>query len=188
MNPDRTTAKQMCEKFWTLPNQSATLANIHHDPATLDEISNALASGREVITHTDPVSVPGYSGAGYIILDPVTGEGAYKIGGGSNGGYLALTIGIVLFILTLIAAFTTIPFSAPFLLSLSLIALAANFIALLDSIDCEAPGPINLYFALGLLPKLLGGSIGAKLFTVIASFIYRDAVKSGTSAACNVNN
>ena len=70
----------------TQASQSATLANIHHDPTTMDEITNALATGREVITHTDPVSVPGYSGAGYIILDPVTGEGAYKISGGGNGG------------------------------------------------------------------------------------------------------
>ena len=79
----------------TQANQSATLANIHHDPATMDEISNALATGREVITHTDPVSVPGYSGAGYIILDPVTGEGAYKIGGGANGGSYGMTMGEV---------------------------------------------------------------------------------------------
>lgn len=30
----------------------------------------------------------GWSGAGYIIFDPVTGSGAYKIGGGKNGSYL----------------------------------------------------------------------------------------------------
>jgi len=44
--------------------------------------------GKEVITHTDAVSVPGWSGAGYIIFDPQTGSGAYKIGGGQNGSYL----------------------------------------------------------------------------------------------------
>lgn len=36
------------------------------------------------------MSVPGWSGAGYIILDPDTGSGAYKIAGGSNGGHLDL--------------------------------------------------------------------------------------------------
>jgi len=34
------------------------------------------------------VSVPGYTGAGYIIFDPLTGDGAYKISGGGNGGFL----------------------------------------------------------------------------------------------------
>ena len=51
----------------------------------MNEISNALNTGKEVITHTDDVNVPGWSGAGYIIYGPVTGDGAYKIGGGANG-------------------------------------------------------------------------------------------------------
>jgi len=50
------------------------------------EILQAVSTGKEVVAHTDPVSVPGYTGAGYIILDPVTGEGAYRISGGKNGG------------------------------------------------------------------------------------------------------
>jgi hypothetical protein len=50
------------------------------------EITEALAGGKEVITHTDAIEVPGWQGAGYIILDPQTGDGAYKISGGGNGG------------------------------------------------------------------------------------------------------
>ncbi|WP_440995002.1 hypothetical protein [Arhodomonas sp. SL1] len=49
-----------------------------------------MATGKEVITHTDAVSVPGWSGAGYVIFDPKTGAGAWKIGGGVNGGSLDL--------------------------------------------------------------------------------------------------
>ena len=67
------------------------------------EIRAALAVGKTVITHTDPVSVPGWSGAGYIILDPDTGEGAYRIGGGLDGAFLlfwgTVTILAVLLIL-----------------------------------------------------------------------------------------
>jgi hypothetical protein len=74
----------------TSANQAGTLPNIHHNSLTMDEIRAALAVGKEVITHTDPVSVPGWSGAGYIIIDPATGDGAYKIGGGANGGWLLL--------------------------------------------------------------------------------------------------
>ena len=52
----------------------------------MDEIRTALAAGKEVTTHTDAISVPGWSGAGYIIMDPETGIGAYKIGGGLMEG------------------------------------------------------------------------------------------------------
>jgi hypothetical protein len=44
------------------------------------------------------VSVPGWSGAGYIILDPETGSGAFKIGGGQNGGLLFI-VGALMFFL-----------------------------------------------------------------------------------------
>jgi hypothetical protein len=74
----------------TQANQASTLANIHHDSATMVEIRDALAVGKEVITHTNAVSVPGWSGAGYIVLDPDTGSGAYKISGGANGGFFVI--------------------------------------------------------------------------------------------------
>ncbi len=73
----------------TPANQSATLPNIHHDPGTMSEILEAVASGKEVLTHTDAVAVSGWRGAGYIIFDPDSGSGAYKISGGQNGGYFA---------------------------------------------------------------------------------------------------
>lgn len=74
----------------TAQNITAALPNIHHDSATMDEIRNAVHSGKEVITHTDAIQVPGWSGAGYIIVDNETGSGAYKISGGTNGGYNVL--------------------------------------------------------------------------------------------------
>jgi hypothetical protein len=84
----------------TQANMNAVLGNIHHDRATLAEIRNAVQAGREVITHTDSVSVPGWGGAGYIILDWETGEGAYKISGGNNGSML-IVAGIVLIALAI---------------------------------------------------------------------------------------
>jgi hypothetical protein len=55
------------------------------------EIRAALAVGKEVVTHTAAVSVPGWTGAGYVILDPQSGVGAWKIGGGENGAYLIVS-------------------------------------------------------------------------------------------------
>jgi transglutaminase-like putative cysteine protease len=74
----------------TPANQAMTLPAIHQNSLVMQEIRAALNAGKEVITHTDPVSVPGWSGAGYILFDPETGDGAFKIGGGQNGGWLLL--------------------------------------------------------------------------------------------------
>ena len=40
--------------------------------------------------------MPGWTGAGYIIFNPDTGDGAYKISGGANGGFLLLVGFIIL--------------------------------------------------------------------------------------------
>jgi hypothetical protein len=92
----------------TQANQATVLPNIHHHPDTMDEIKNALNTGQEVITHTDAVSVPGWTGACYIITDPVTGDGAYKISGGANGSFLlGVSIGLMLMGLFIASVVTT---------------------------------------------------------------------------------
>jgi hypothetical protein len=52
------------------------------------ELLNALRNGKHISVHTGRVSIPGWTGFGYIIEDPLTGEGAYKISGGANGGMM----------------------------------------------------------------------------------------------------
>ena len=74
----------------TQSNLSAALLQLNLEPETESEIELSVLSGKEVFTHTDLVSVPGYTGSGYIIYDPITGDGAYKIGGGANGGFAEL--------------------------------------------------------------------------------------------------
>lgn len=70
----------------TAVNVDAVLPNLHHDIDTLNEIRASINAGKKVITHTDAVSIRGWTGAGYAILDPETNVGAWKISGGSNGG------------------------------------------------------------------------------------------------------
>jgi hypothetical protein len=77
----------------TPANLSQNLPNLNHSPLAMDDIRAAVAAGREVFVHADPVAVPGWVGAGYIILDPATGAGAWKITGGANGGSLEPPIG-----------------------------------------------------------------------------------------------
>jgi len=72
----------------TQANQAEVLPKINHNPDTMDEIRAAVAAGKEATTHTDPIAVPGWEGAGYVILDPEVGDGAWRIGGGANGGFV----------------------------------------------------------------------------------------------------
>jgi hypothetical protein len=55
----------------------------------ISEIRNSAAAGMEITAHEQPVNFYGSSQVGYVILDPETGAGAYKIGGGENGGEIS---------------------------------------------------------------------------------------------------
>lgn len=70
----------------TNENQAAVLPLIRLDTGTMQEIRAALAAGKSVMAHPIPVTVPGWTGAGYVLMDDVTGAAAWKISGGSNGG------------------------------------------------------------------------------------------------------
>jgi hypothetical protein len=55
-----------------------------------DEIESVVASGKEVTIHEAPISAHGFTGSGYIAIDPQTGAGAYLIEGGARGALLLL--------------------------------------------------------------------------------------------------
>lgn len=84
----------------TPSNQNNTLQYINHRSETMSEIRGALAIGKEVITHPNAISVQKWTGAGYIIYDPVNGAGVFKISGGKNGSYsdtgdMAIALGVL---------------------------------------------------------------------------------------------
>jgi hypothetical protein len=75
------------QKIYTLTAQNAAMVyRLQIDDAIRMEIQNALNAGRTVTVHEAPIAVSGWTGTGYIIDDPATGAGAYKISGGANGG------------------------------------------------------------------------------------------------------
>ncbi|MEW5837729.1 MAG: transglutaminase-like domain-containing protein [Pseudomonadota bacterium] len=81
------------QKIYTLTAHNAAyhaniLASLNTNENTKTEIRNALSAGMEVTVHQADITVNGWTGSGYIILDPETGAGAYKISGGANGAYL----------------------------------------------------------------------------------------------------
>jgi hypothetical protein len=81
------------QKIYTLDDKNtayhqAIVASLGTDADTKAEITNALYAGKEVTVHQADINANGWTGMGYIILDPDTGAGAYKISGGANGGSL----------------------------------------------------------------------------------------------------
>ena len=73
-------------------NRDEALAALRLSSNTVSEIRQAVNAGRVVTTHTDPVTVPGWQGAGYVVLDPETGSGAWLIEGGLNGGFIKVVV------------------------------------------------------------------------------------------------
>src|SRR5690606_12398456 len=69
----------------TTDNLDTALTAINADSVIEVEIRNAVLSGNEVSIHQNPINYYGWKGHGYIVFDPETGAGAYKISGGTNG-------------------------------------------------------------------------------------------------------
>ncbi len=67
------------------------LASITIDDSSRQEIIQALNLGFEVVAHEEPISLNGWAGSGYSIVDLENGTGVYKISGGFNGAAVALT-------------------------------------------------------------------------------------------------
>jgi hypothetical protein len=125
----------------TPANQADVLPHIRQNPLTMSEIRSSLAVGREVIVHTDPITVPGWRGAGYVIFDPQMGAGAWKIGGGANGGFLdVLHEGFLLLWGGLVdVAVAILELVSETIKTLALIGKFLNFFAMLEEIasSCE---------------------------------------------------
>ena len=62
--------------------------NLFHE--TESEIHQAINAGYHVVVHGNRIEASGWEGAGYMVLDPDTGSGAYKISGGANGAFTAV--------------------------------------------------------------------------------------------------
>ena len=123
-------ASSQGQKIYTLNSQnqayhSTIIAGLNTDADTKIEISNALEAGKEVTIHQSDITFSGWTGSGYIIIDPDTGAGAYKIGGGANGGAVA-GIGIVSTILAISGASTVAPFLLGLWIFVSISALLIN--------------------------------------------------------------
>jgi hypothetical protein len=87
-------ANQQGQKIYTLTTANANLlTEVTIDSTSRQEIQNALNAGKEVTVHELPINEFGWTGSGYVIIDPDTGAGGYKLNGGGNGGSLTTALG-----------------------------------------------------------------------------------------------
>jgi hypothetical protein len=83
-------AQQEGQKIYTITPQNAStaLAKLSTGGSVGQEIRSTVLSGKEVTVHEKSISAYGWSGYGYVIVDPETGAGGYIIEGSGNGGFI----------------------------------------------------------------------------------------------------
>ena len=77
------------QKMYTISKQNIdkVLPMIQASALTKGDIRNAVNAGKIVTVHEREVSVPGWRGTGYMVFDPASGNNAFMISGGGNGGH-----------------------------------------------------------------------------------------------------
>lgn len=166
-------------------NAAAVLPSLDLSAAVKRDIENAVAAGKVVVVPQREFVKDGFTGVGYLVLDPETGAGAYLISGGIAGGSFLLSI--LLFLLALLLIFLAV--FAPelallaFLAGLAVAALSAfndflgfnNIPGLAPELRDAAPALFAALFAISAIIAIAGFfagvSAGAILVAVIATTI-----------------
>lgn len=73
-------------------NLEAQMAKLNTDDGIKQAIRTAVTNGSIVTIPAEDVTIGGWSGTGYIILDPTSGAGSYMISGGRNGGEIPIEL------------------------------------------------------------------------------------------------
>jgi hypothetical protein len=119
------------------------------------------------------MSVPGWSGAGYIILDPEPGAGAYKISGGANGSFFTgLAIGAST-VAMITALFAAIPLGFTAVVGVFVLLFAALVPALLFAIAYAT----SVYSSDEEQMCMAIGTVTGAALTNIAATLYSGAAK-----------
>jgi hypothetical protein len=107
-------AAQQGQKIFTITqaNIDQVLPQLAHKALIIQDVKDAVAAGKIVTISQSTISYKGWTGAGYILIDPNTGAGAYLIGGGADGAislFLGLVLGRMITIIALDAAVALTP-------------------------------------------------------------------------------
>ena len=84
-------------------NISTVLSQLQVDQAIKTDIQNAVNAGKIVTVPKTDISYKGWSGCGYIVIDPTSGAGAYMISGGESGSEFQYAFWTVMLVLAWVA-------------------------------------------------------------------------------------
>lgn len=195
----------------TKANYAEILPKLNHSTDVMTDVRNAINAGKEVTISQTQVHAFGWSGTGYIVLDPESGVGAYLIGGGADGGWTqeqagyasGLSAGIAISGMLIafdgLSAITADPLVTPILTTFVILPfLIGNLIGILISgtlfgwsdlaYSCYLAGLVN-GLALSSLGFMWGsrfsGGIGA-LMALLNIYMFHDETLP-VASACGVN-
>jgi hypothetical protein len=163
-------AQSQGQKIYTInkENRDTALPKLTIGGAVGDEIRNAINAGKEVTFHESAISAHGWSGDGYIILDPETGVGAHLIDGGGNGAILFIIgvfiIGMILAMIPAIIATggAVIVALAPLLLlGIGAFLMGASMLGIIDNSLCEVGLSIIVGISLLAVATILTPAVSA---------------------------
>jgi len=86
-------------------NIDTILPELQVDGGTIQDIRNAVNAGKVVTVSKTDITFNGWTGVGYIIIDPDTGAGAYMISGGMSGSWVYAVWVAGLVVLLILASF-----------------------------------------------------------------------------------
>ncbi|AWM80578.1 hypothetical protein DKL61_09555 [Gammaproteobacteria bacterium ESL0073] len=172
-------------------NKAEILSKISIDALALTEINAALSTGKEVIVHSNPITLSSYTGSGYIIIDPETGAGLYKISGGRNGGSIDTgTLGWILAAIGVVGTLAGIS-----LILMIIIVLLQVFITLMDFLINYQPcgdgrDDVAFWLTIGLALGSAGlgflGEVGTAIMLAIGGWIFGQMVVVPLSNSCQI--
>jgi len=143
----------------TSENVNAVLPVLNISSEVKDEIRASVAVGKVATVSQNNITVGSWTGVGYIIADPETGAGAYRISGGENGGYvvgLAIGFGAGMFILGSMVELSStggaaLPLLAPLLEALIIVMTGALIYIMVLSALSDNPSMVAGCFLSGFL-------------------------------------
>jgi len=154
------------QRIYTITQANlSVLGGLAIEAAVKDDIRNAVNAGYEATVHQQRISHHGFSGTGYLLIDPGTGAGGYKISGGADGAWLETLLAGVLVVTSLLPFFLILAVVLGPLLALA-IAITVAWVVVLIEIQQLEQGA-----ARAILANLAWGAFGIALGAVSGSAV-----------------
>lgn len=155
-----------------------------HSYDTQSRIQNALDAGYEVTVHERPITQSGWTGAGFISIDPSTGAGVYTIEGGANGGRLSVDLNPIFIIVGAIKGAIAFTLSTAYSIFDSIknaldVAMHCSFgVTMAAYISMGIMFAVTLFFAVHIYPAIgFWGVVLGALLTYIGTAMWNGWVK-----------